>query len=302
VSIETALNRLKQSGVQPRERPLQAQVSTQRDTAAARLSTLPVAGSISLDALRGDLAGYLPVTPDPQLAEQLRQIKRPLVARALGRSVDRVEQGHVIMITSSVSAEGKTFCSLNLAISMAADRDFDVLLIDADLINPALSTLLRIQDRPGLADAIRKGRDSVLAGVLSTDVPGLFVMGAGSRSGDNVELIDGGRVHEIVAHLGTAYRDLFVVFDSAPLHETSGSRALAGLVGQVVLLVRAGFTPRRIVLETLDLLQGIDPVNVVLNQVTTKQPPTYGSPYGLGASAPPVPLQLETRSNDSDLL
>jgi Mrp family chromosome partitioning ATPase len=137
---------------------------------------------------------------------------------------------------------------------------------------------------------------------LSTDVPGLFVMGAGSRAGDNAELIDGGRVHEIVAHLATAYRDLFVVFDSAPLHETSGARALAGLVGQVVLVVRAGFTPRRTVLETLELLEGIDPVSIVLNQVTSKQPPAYGSAYGGAPTVAPSRPQLETRGTDSDLL
>lgn len=273
-----------------------------RGAEAARLGAVEVAVTVSVAALRGDAGGYLPTEPEAALDEQLRQIKRPLVAKAFGSTGERVEKGHVIMITSSVAGEGKTFCSLNLALSMAAEREYDVLLIDADLINQKLTTLLGLEQRYGLADVVRDGTDKTAATIAATDVPGLFVIGAGRRHGQEAELMVSTRMQDVVAHFASAFRDALVLIDSAPLCETSGARTLAASVGQIALVVRAGVTPRKTVLTALELLAGIEPVNLILNQATGKQAPAYGSAYQSATARPAARLEFQPRPGESDLL
>ena len=107
---------------------------------------------------RGTLraAGLLAPQEDLQvLVRQYRKIKQPLIARAIGRGAPRAPKGYLIMIASAMSGEGKTFTAVNLALSMALEKDLRVLLVDADVAKPQLSHVLGRGDASGLLDALR---------------------------------------------------------------------------------------------------------------------------------------------------
>jgi exopolysaccharide/PEP-CTERM locus tyrosine autokinase len=247
-------------------------------------NTLSPAHSIAIDqeALRS--AGLLaPLHQERELAQQFRQIKRPIINRALGRGTTPLAHGNVIMVTSAVAGEGKTFISLNLALSMRLEEDATVLLIDGDVVNPRISQALGVADAPGLLDIIREPSLSLSSVVLATDVKGLSFLPAGRPDANATELLASARMREVVDQLRGLDASRLVLFDSAPLLLTTESRALAEVVGQVLVVVRADLTPQHVVLEALHTLNEGKPVSLVLNQSTQAPHAGYYYPYGGGA-------------------
>ena len=214
-------------------------------------------------------------------AQQFRQIKRPLINAALGRGAARVPQGNLIVVTSAVPGEGKTFTSLNLALSMALEEDLTVLLVDGDAVNPQLTQLFGLESEPGLLDVLADPEVSLTSAMVASDVPGLAFLPAGRPIANATELLSSARMQEVAAHLG-ADAPRLVVFDSAPLLVTTESQALAQLVGQILMVVRADDTQQHIVLEALEKLDEGKPVALMLNQSTRQLHAAYYYPYGSG--------------------
>jgi protein-tyrosine kinase len=239
---------------------------------------------INQDALR--VAGLLPPThQERELAQQFRQIKRPLINNALGRAVAPLSQGNLIMVASAVPGEGKTFTSLNLALSMRLEEDVTALLVDGDVVNPVITRILGLENEPGLLDVVRDPGVSPGSAILATDVPGLSVLPAGRHDANATELLASVRMRDVVALLSGHDAARMVLFDSAPLLLTTESQALAQVAGQILLVVRADQTPQHVVLEALETLDEGKPVSLVLNQ-SMKQPHA-GYYYKYGSSAGP---------------
>jgi protein-tyrosine kinase len=213
------------------------------------------------------------------LADQFRQIKRPIIAAATGRGAEKLPRGQFIMMASAMPGEGKTFTSLNLALSMALEKDISVLLVDADVAKPHISTTFGAADEPGLLDVLRDESIDVESVILPTDVPGLNILPAGRRSDTATELLASHRMDEIVAQLAARDPMRIALIDSPPLLLTSESRALAQSVGQVVLVVRAAMTPQQAVLDAIDNLGEGRPISLILNQ---SMAPANGYYYGYG--------------------
>jgi len=237
---------------------------------------------INQDALR--VAGLLPPThQERELAQQFRQIKRPLINIALGRGVVPVPQGNLVMVASAVPGEGKTFTSLNLALSMRLEEDVTVLLVDGDVVNPRVTRILGLENQPGLLDVVRDPGVSVGSAIVATNVPGLSFLPAGRPDANPTELLASTRMRDVVALLGGHDATRVVLFDSAPLLLTTESHALAQVVGQILVVVRADQTPQHVVLDALETLGEGKPVSLVLNQ-SMKQPHAgYYYPYGSSA-------------------
>jgi protein-tyrosine kinase len=247
-------------------------------TAAAPARTIV----INQDALR--VAGLLPPThQERELAQQFRQIKRPLINNALGRGVVPVPQGNLVMVASAVPGEGKTFTSLNLALSMRLEEDVSVLLVDGDVVNPRISRILGVENEPGLLDVVRDPGVSPGSAILATDVPGLSFMPAGRPDANATELLASTRSRDVIALLGGHDATRLVLFDSAPLLLTTESQALAQVVGQILLVVRADQTAQHVVLEALESLGEGKPISLVLNQSMTQPHAGYYYQYGSGA-------------------
>lgn len=213
-------------------------------------------------------AGFLP--PDHkqrQIADQFRHVKRPLLAAALGRGVEPLPNGRMIMLASSFPGEGKTFVSVNLAMSMSLERDISVVLVDADVAKPHISRLFGVDREPGLLEALQDDRIDVESLILPTDIPKFSLLPAGKPIDTATELLASRRMQTVVARLAASQdRSRVVIFDSPPLLLTSESRVLAQPMGQIVLIVQAGKTPQHAVLDAIACLGEGKPIALLLNQ------------------------------------
>jgi exopolysaccharide/PEP-CTERM locus tyrosine autokinase len=210
----------------------------------------------------------------------MRRIKRPLVERALASFADPSSSACVIMVASAIPGEGKTFTAINLAFSLALEKDASVLLVDADVPKPHISSVVGLEGSKGLIDAIVDPSVDVEALVYDTDVPNFSVLAAGTRSETATELLASQRMVDIIAQLRAANPRRIIVFDSPPLLFTTESRELAATAGQIVLVVRAGETPRQAVFDAITILGEQKVIGIVLNQVDAQG--SAASYYGYG--------------------
>jgi len=241
-------------------------------------------GAVVLDPNALRAAGMLPPAhQEHEIAHQYRSIKRALINNALGRGVAQLASGNLIMITSAVPGEGKTFMSLNLALSMRLEEDVTVLLVDGDFVNPRLTQILGLDNRPGLLDLVKDPTLAAEAAILATDLPGLSFLPAGRQEANATELVASARMHQVLSKLGSDNPARLVLFDSAPLLVTTESQALAHFAGQVVLVVHADQTPQHVVFDALETLAEDKPVSLVLNQITRHSHSGYYYEYGSGA-------------------
>lgn len=254
--------------------------------AAPRVSSVPTLEPvrptrvvhIDRDALRQ--AELLPpASQDRQLSGEYRQIKRPLMANALGRGVPKLPNGHRIMIASAMPGDGKTFTSINLALSFALDKDLSVVLVDADVAKAHLSRTFGVHNEPGLMDLLRDEHMDVEAAILPTDVPGLSILPAGKAIDTANELLASARMEQIASQITVRYPNRIVLFDSPPLLITSEAMALSAAVGQIVMVVRAGVTPQSAVLDAIELLGEGKSIGLVLNQTDEQLRPGYYYQY-----------------------
>jgi exopolysaccharide/PEP-CTERM locus tyrosine autokinase len=173
----------------------------------------------------------------------------------------------MIMVASSLPGEGKTFVSVNLALSMSLERDISVVLADADVAKPHISRLFGVDGEPGLLEALQDDRLDIESLILPTDIPKFSILPAGAPIDTATELLASQRMQAIVARLATNHdRARVVIFDSPPLLLTSESRVLSQPMGQVVLVVQAGKTAQRAVLDAIRCLGEHKPVSLLLNQ------------------------------------
>jgi receptor protein-tyrosine kinase len=243
---------------------LDAQESPERQTAfesfADAASKIVVIQPATLRAV-GLMA---PQEFEHRIAEELRVIKRPLLLNA--ESTSSVPSGNLVMIGSALPGAGKTFMSINLALSMASELDWKVLLIDADISRPTLSRSLGVPDAPGLASLLQHERASLSDHIFKTNHPQLHFLPAGPQQTSNKELLGSQRMRTLLADLTARHPRQIILFDSPPLLLTSEARVLASYVGQILMVVEAGKTPRRSVLDAIELLEPSKAINLVLNK------------------------------------
>lgn len=284
-TIEKAAARLatRQRGAKPPE-PVQParEVGPLRPTAA---SAAPRFCDIDLEQLRQ--RGYLtPGAARTPLAQEMRRIKRPLllnIQKAVATETDPDAQppANLIMVTSALPGEGKTFISINLAISMSAELDRRVLLVDADIARGDLSDQLGINAGRGLSDLLQEASYLSEDGVLTTNVERLSVLPAGAPVDNVDELFASGQMYIIARALAEADPDRVIIFDASPLLATTEAAVLARRMGQTVMVVEANQTPQDAVGQALSQLDGCANVSLVLNKTTGKDASGYG--YGYGA-------------------
>ncbi|MFK7886881.1 MAG: XrtA-associated tyrosine autokinase [Gammaproteobacteria bacterium] len=218
----------------------------------------------------------------PNLANEFRRIKRPLLKSAFGKGDERIEQGNLIMLCSALSGEGKTFTSMNLAMSVALERERTVLLIDADVAKPHISRAMSLDKRKGLMDLLVDRTLDISEVLVQTDMPGLRVLPAGTQHEYATELLASERMEELMAEIAGRYQNRIIILDSPPLLQTSEAQVLTGLVGQIVVVVHAGSTPQSAVENALELVDPSKHVSLILNKsrISTGGDSYYGSYYG----------------------
>ncbi|MFN5511754.1 MAG: XrtA-associated tyrosine autokinase [Burkholderiales bacterium] len=268
----------KSSPVSPHDSPTAA--TQPRPVASPRR---PDPALISIDTLR--TRGF--VTPDAAptaLSQEFRVIKRPLLDNAFGRGVAPVANGRRVMVTSAYSGEGKSFCEINLAMIIAAERDTYVLLVDADVAKPSIPTELGFSTTRGLMDCLNDPHLDVGEVVLPTNIERLSVLPAGRRHEQATELLASSAMGALVDHLASRYDDRIIIFDSPPILMTTESRVLASYMGQIVMVVEAGNTPRDAVADAITAMGSPEMVGMVLNKSREARHGGYQG-YGYGYAA-----------------
>ena len=221
-----------------------------------------------------------------QLAEEYRAIKRPLLKNAFGQGIHEIPRGNLIMVTSALPGEGKSFTAINLAISMAMEMDRTVLLVEADLAKPSICRYFGIPSPSlGLVDYLARPELKLSEVLLKTNAPKLTLLTAGGRNPASAELLNSQKMREFMDELSSRYTDRVVIFDSPPLLLSAEAIILSTFMGQILLVIEAGKTPQSIVKEALALLDQNQMIGVVLNKNKTAAKYSYGyyGGYGYGA-------------------
>lgn len=235
---------------------------------------------VELNLFRLGERGFLvPGRERSQLEEEYRIIKRPLLKNATGEGAAPVDRANLIMVTSALPGEGKTYTSINLAISLAMELDHTVLLVDADVVRPAILDRLGLPPSPGLLDVLTQPGLDLADVMLKTNVPKLTLLPAGSASGvaNTTELLASGAMESLLNELAQTYSDRIIVFDAPPLLPSTESRVLAIHMGQIVVVVEADRTPKASVAQAFATLETCPVVMSVLNKCSSKK---VNSAYG----------------------
>ncbi len=237
------------------------------------LSTSPevIPPSVRLDLARLKTEGIVKSdTVDPKIIEEYRHIKRPLLLNAFGQRATTVKDGNLIMVTSAIEGEGKSFTSLNLALSIAWELDRTVLLIDADLSRRGLSRMLDIEDKKGLSDILADNTLKVPDVLIKFNISKLTFLPAGQEYPNVAELLASQNMQCLTEEIAKRYSNRLILFDAPPLLATSQARVLAGLVGQILLVVEAERTTQFMVQEAISYLDSSKAIGLVLNKSRRK--------------------------------
>jgi len=274
--VERALERLRTDGSASRLRRVFGKIV---ETPASQAPSGRVI-SIDQDALRA--TGLLPPRhQEREIASQYRQIKRPLIAAAMGKGQDPIPNGRLMMVASALPGEGKTFTAINLAFSMAMEKDLQVVLVDGDVAKPQISKMFGVAAERGLLDAVVDPVIQPEPLILPTDVPNLFLLPAGTHSDRATELLASERMVEVMSWLLSQDQRRIFIFDSPPLLLSTEAPALAEVAGQILVVVRAEFTEYHVLTDALNRLpEGCSP-SLVLNQSTEKSNAYRYHAYGV---------------------
>lgn len=223
-----------------------------------------------------------PEGPVTGLLEEFRIVKRQLLLTAAESRAGRgAPHGERILVCSAHPGEGKTFCAVNLALSMAAEKDTEVLLVDADFAKPSVLSALGLPGGRGLMDALADPAIAVEDCIIGTDIAGLFVLPAGNSSGHDTEHLASSYTTQVLDRLTSQAPNRIVIFDSPPVLAASPASELAHHVGQALMVVRADQTGEAALRDAVSILAGCDDIKLLLN--CTRFSPTgrrFGSYYG----------------------
>ena len=199
-------------------------------------------------------------------AEDFRIIKRPLLRNALDAITAGLPNGNLIVVTSALPGEGKTFCAVNLAMSIAMEKDHTVLLVDADVARPSVLRVLGLPAAPGLMDILLSEDMSLADVIMRTNIPTLSLVPAGRTNQHATELLASQAMSALLSEISRRYHDRIVIFDSPPLLLTSEASVLAAQMGQVVMVVDSETTTQREVREALRRLDNCPRVDLICNK------------------------------------
>lgn len=209
------------------------------------------------------------ITPDgekTQIAEEFRLIKRPLITNVFNQGAAQIKNANLIMVTSSLPGEGKSFCAINLAMSIAMEMDHTVLLVDADVAKPTLPGFLGLKSDKGLMDVLLDDKLQLSDVMIKTNVEKLSILPAGRGNRYATEMLASEAMSRLLQEMANRYHDRVIIFDSPPLLATTEARVLATHMGQIVMVVEAEKTTQDQLQEALNQIESCDVVGLLLNK------------------------------------
>ena len=247
-------------------------------------SSAPGSKSVHIDLVALAAAGFVTRNgPRSAITDQFRVIKRPLLDNASGRGAAPVPHGNLIMVTSSLPGEGKSFTAINLAMSMAMELNHTVMLVDADVARPSVMQTLGLPAAPGLLDLLLDKKMAVADVLLRTNIDNLTLLPTGLPHTRATELLASDAMADLLKDMEERYSDRIIIFDSPPLLLTTEAPVLASHMGQIVMVVQAEKTLQSQVRHALASIESCPIRLMVLNQARSSQGVgAYGSGYSHG--------------------
>lgn len=274
------LEQLRQAGAEmPVASPPVAQIVGAAQEHVSEPSSSPLSRRIEIDPDALSAAGIVsPNAPRSQIADQFRVIKRSLISNAMGKGASIIANGNLIMVTSALPGEGKSFTAINLAMSIVTELDNTVLLVDADVARPSVMKILGLPDGPGLLDLVLDESTDMSSVLLKTNIDKLTILPSGTPHARATELLASDAMIRLLDEMAKRYPDRIIVFDSPPLLLATEARVLASHMGQVVVVVQAGRTLQSEVRHALATIEACPVKLMLLNQARTVFKGAYG--YG----------------------
>ncbi len=261
--------------------PADSSDGTAQVDSAGRALSVSKQVDLNLDAIAA--SGLLvPSQTNTLLASEFRVIKRPLLANAMGKGSSPIRNGNLIMVTSAMPGEGKSFTAINLAMSIAMEMDHTVMLVDADVARPTVLSMLGLPPTEGLLDIVAANSLDISGVLLRTNIEKLSILPSGTQHQRATELLASDAIISLLDDMAKRYPDRIIVFDSPPLLATTEARTLATHMGQIVVVVQAGETSQGAVKEALSTIAACPLKMMVLNQATQSVPERYGYGYAYG--------------------
>ena len=195
-----------------------------------------------------------------EITDQIKILRTELLKQMEGL------KGKTIMVTSSNRGEGKTIMAVNLAVSIAQELDRTVLLVDANLRDPAVHTCFGIDDLPGLSDYLKE-EVPIQELLVNPGINKLTVLPAGKPVMDSSELLGSPRMEELVTDMKLRYEDRVIIFDTPSLLTSADPLALSKFVDGVLMVVEAERTSREDLRRAIELLEGNRILGTVFNKV-----------------------------------
>jgi protein-tyrosine kinase len=274
-------------GVQPPAAPRASdsdQPGTHEDRSSLTARDLKQIVQLDVARLRND--GRLPsLEMSAQVDEEIRRIKWPLLKAIEGAEGVPPARNNVVLVTSALPGEGKTFTSLNLALSIVRDREMRVVLVDGDVARPGLTPAFGLEGKPGLNDALEDTDRDISSVTYQTDVGGLFFVPAGTWHPHSPEFFAGSRMPQLIEALSRRVGHGVVIFDSPPLLATNEAQVATRFAGQVLIVVRAEETEQQAVLDAIALVDKDVPTSAVLNRCKPSLISRYYGQYYYGSKA-----------------
>ena len=290
------LEQLRQAGVDMPQTPPTAPKVENDSHRKPAVDKRPVVSSqsVHIDLEAVSASGIVnPNAPRSQIADQFRVIKRTLIRNVEGKGASVIGNANLIMVTSAMPGEGKTFTAIKLAMSMAAELDYTVMLVDADVARPSVMRVLGLAAGPGLLDLVLDETKELSDMLLRTNIDTLTILPSGTQHARATELLASEAMTRLVNDMATRYADRIIIFDSPPLLLATESRVLASHMGQVVVVVQAEKTLQSDVRQALATIETCPLKLMLLNKARTISKGgadyEYGYGYGYGSDQQEAP-------------
>jgi protein-tyrosine kinase len=289
-SIEKALQKQSQKAFdvnkEERQNPLESEQGTQQSSvekALQKQTTLSkgnnVTSTIQIDFEMLEKKGFVSTNSQRQLInEEFRAIKRKLLDNAFGPLSKSLKNSNIIMVTSSRPGEGKTFTAINLALSIALEKDKTVLLVDADVLRPNVMKTLELERKQGLMEYLLGENQDISEVMYKTNLDNLRIIPAGQSHHLSSELLASEKMFEAVEEFANRYTDRVVIVDTPPLLGINETAILANLAGQALVVTEESKTKLVDVEEAVKQLNPEMAIGFVVNK--SEKVNTKGLGYG----------------------
>ena len=208
------------------------------------------------------------IMPDGErtaIAESFRHIKRKILANAASSRAG-APPANLVLVTSALPGEGKTFCAINLAISIALEKNRTVLLVDGDVAKPSIPQALGLEADKGLMEVLLDRRVDLAEVLWKTDIGRLALLPVGAPNKHATELLGSDAMRGLLHEMAKRYHDRIIIFDSPPLLAASEAGALASQMGQIIVVVEAGKTSEAALKEALSRIESSNIAGLLLNK------------------------------------